>query len=121
MGEATKTFGLGTIGIDASEIGDAPGDKFHGLVIRLGLLRSFFERNVLRDYLHGGDFADEVFQAAASLPCDRDDVGEAMVQMAMKQRPEVDCSEFKREMIAHGYDPDAPKIDSKFLAWMRNR
>ena len=121
MGEGTKTFGLGACGIDASPYGVTPGEKFHGLTIRVALLQSLSQRNVLLEYLRGEDFADEVFQAAASLPCDRDDIGEAMIQLAMKQRPEADCSEVKREMVAHGYDLDKPRIDSKFLAWIRNR
>jgi len=102
MGHATKVFGLGAVGIDASEFGAAPGEKMTALVIRLDLLRSLFERNVLREYLRGEDFAAQVFQAAASLPGDRDDMGEAMIQLAMKQHPEADCSEVKREMVAHG-------------------
>ena len=119
MGSATKTSGLGAAGIDPSELGDAPREKVHALAIRLELLRSLFERSVLHDYLSGDDFADEVFQAAASLPCDRDDVVEAMAQLAMKQRPKADCSELKREMIAHGIDPDHPRVDSRFLAWIK--
>jgi len=117
---ATKTFGLGAVGIDPWELGDRPHEEVHALAIRLELLRSLFERNVLHDYLRGDDFAEEVFQAAASLPCDGDDIGEAMVQLAMKQRPEADYSELKREMIAHGIDPDHPRVDSRFLAWIKN-
>jgi hypothetical protein len=120
-GDATKTSGLGAIGIDASELGDAPRDAMTVLIVRLQLLQSLFERNVLREYLHGDELVDEVFKAAATLPCDKEEIGEAIVQLMMKHRPEADFSELKSEMIAHGYNPEAPKIDSKFLAWMRNR
>lgn len=118
---STRTFGLGAIGLDASDLGDEPKDKLGALTIRLALLQSLFERNVLRDYVHGDEFTDEVFQAAASIPCDKEDVGEAIVPFAMKLCPDMDHSELKREMIEHGYDPERPKIDSKFIAWMRNR
>jgi len=62
-GDTTKTSGLGALGIDASELGDAPRDAMTVLVVRLQLLRSLFDRNVLR----GDEFADEVFEAAATL------------------------------------------------------
>jgi len=39
----------------------------------------------------------------------------------MKEHPEKDFSELKREMISHGYDPEVPKVDSKFLSWLQNR
>src|SRR5690242_1151611 len=78
-GETTKTSGLGALGIDASELGDAPRDAIAVLVVRLQLLRSLFDRNVLRDYLHGDEFADEVFEAAATFPCDKEEIGEALV------------------------------------------
>jgi len=117
---STKAFGLGAIALDASDL-DASQDKLAALTIRLALLQSLFERNVLRDYLDGDELTDEVFQAAASIPCDKEEIGEAIVPVAMKQRPELECSELKREVIAHGYDPEQPKIDSRFLAWMRNQ
>jgi hypothetical protein len=116
-----KTSGFGALGLDASDLGDAPRDKITILTLRLGLVQSLCERNVLRDYLHGDELAEEVFQAAASLPCDKEDVAEAMVLLTMKQQPQLDYSELRREMTAHGYNPDEPKIDSKFLEWIRNR
>ena len=45
---------------------------------------------------------------------------EDRLAFAVKLRPDMDYSELKSEMIEHGYDPEHPKIDSKFLAWMRN-
>ena len=68
-GDAPKTYGLGVLGIDASELGDAPLDKMTVLLVRLQLLRSLFDRNVLHDYPGGDEFADEIFEAAATFPC----------------------------------------------------
>lgn len=116
-----KTSGLGAIGIDASFLGESARDNLAALTLRLGLLRSLLERDVLRDYLQGDEVPDEVFAAAADIPCDKEEISEAMLQLVMKQRPDADCSELKHEMIAHGYDPNAPKIDSKFLMWLRKR
>jgi len=54
-------------------------------------------------------------------PCDKEEIGEALFQWMMKEHPEKDFSELKREMISHGYDPDVPRVDSKFLSWLQNR
>ena len=121
MGETIKTYGLGALGIDASELGDAPRDKLTVLTLRLGLLQSLFERNVLRDYLRGDELSDEVFQATASLPFDKEDIAEAMILLKMKHQPQLDYSEIMREMDAHGYNPDEPRIDSRFLEWIGKR
>jgi hypothetical protein len=114
-----KTYGLGALGLDASFLGESAREKHFALTMRLYLLQSLLERDVLRDYLQDGELPDEVFATAAEIPCDKEEFGEAVVQLTMKQYPDADYSEMKREMIAHGYDPDAPKIDAKFLAWLR--
>ena len=109
------------VGIDASFLGESARDNLAAITIRLGLLRSLLERDVLRDYVHGDEVPDEVFATAADIPCDKEEFSEAMLQLTMKQRPDEDYSEWKREMIANGYDPNAPKIDAKFLMWLGKR
>lgn len=119
------TSGLGAhaggIGIDASFLGEAAREKHFALSMRFYLLQSLLERNVLRDYLQGDELPDAVFAAVAEMPCDKEEFGEAVVQLTMKRQPDADYSELKREMIAHGYDPDAPKIDAKFLLWLQKQ
>ena len=118
-----KTAGPGAhaVGIDASFLGKPSRDEQAAVTIRLLLLQSLFERDVLRDYLRDGELPDEVFAAVAEIPCDKEEIGEAIVQLRMKQDADAAYSEMKREMIANGYDPDTPKIDAKFLGWLRKR
>lgn len=44
-----KTSGLSAVAVGAPMLGDAPRDALAVLTIRLGLLRSLLERDVLRD------------------------------------------------------------------------
>lgn len=44
-----------------------------------------------------------------------DEIGKAIIQLRMKEVPEANYSELQKQMIAHGYNPDEPKIDSRFL------
>ena len=90
------------------------------LGVRLNLLRSLFERGVLRDHLVDGEITDETFRAAATMPCEWNDFCEAGVQLLLKQSSEETVSKAKEMFMAQGYDPDKPEIDSKFLAWMRD-
>ena len=116
---ANKTSGLGALaafGIDPATISQ---EQVFGVMLRVILLRSMRNRNILGDYLVLNEFTDEVFKAVATLPCNKSDVAEAFVLAKLKELPEEAASKFKAELIAGGYDPQEPKIDAKFLSWMR--
>jgi hypothetical protein len=116
---ATTTIGLGvSAGLGLS---DPSLDGSEVLGVRLNLMRSLFERGVLRDHLVDGEMSDEVFRAAATMPCEWKDFCEAGVQLLLKTSSEETVSKAREMFGAQGYDPDKPKIDSKFLAWMRDQ
>jgi len=115
---ATKTIGLGVVaGLGLS---DQSLDGTEVLGVRLNLLRSLFERGILHDYLVDGEISDEIFRAAATMPCEWKDFCEAGVQLLLKQSSEETISKAREMFMAQGYDPDKPEIDFKFLAWMHD-
>ena len=116
---ATKTIGFGVFA--ALGLSDPTLDGAGVLGVRLMLLRDLFERGILDDYLTDGEISDEIFRATATLPCDWEDCCEARMQLHLKQSSEETISKTKETFMAHGYNLDEPKIDSKFLAWVRDQ
>jgi hypothetical protein len=116
-----KTMGLGAYagyGVDISRFG--PGTVHQvAVVLRVLLLSSLFHRGVLRDYLFGDKLKEEVFRSAATIPCDKEEFGEAVTLLNLSQSPEDIAAKGMERLRAEGYDPEKPKIDSKFLAWVR--
>lgn len=120
----TGTCGTGghvSIGLDAAGIEGITGDHVAVLSIRVALLQSFLERNVLHEHFQSDELIQEVFHAVASFPCDKEDVGEAVVQLQLRKLPLEQASELRKNLIDGGYNPDEPKVDSKFLEWMRRQ
>ena len=117
--DTTKTCGLGALGLAPADLGNPSTAEFSVLFLRLNLLRALFKRDVLRDYLVGGELRDEVFRAAAGIPCDKDELAEALIHATWDIFPAEAVSEFKAKMVSEGYDPDAPRMDAKFLSWLR--
>ncbi|HWC17241.1 MAG TPA: hypothetical protein VG498_09505 [Terriglobales bacterium] len=117
----TKTFGLGALaglGIDPAAISP---EQILCVMLRLGILRSLSKTNVLCDFMVDDEFGDKVFQAAATLACNSDDVGEALIQMRLRELPEDSSAQLRAELMANGYDPNQPAIDGKFLNWMQDQ
>ena len=48
------------------------------------------------------------------MPCDKNDLGEAMLPMILAQNP----SELAA-LLAGGYNPEEPNVDRKFLDFLR--
>jgi len=120
----TGTCGLGGhvgVGLSAAGMEGVTGDDVAGLSIRLALLQSFVERNVVYEHFQSDQFIQKVFRAIASFPCDKEDVGEAVLQLQLKNLPVEQASELRKNLIGGGYNPDEPKVDSKFLKWMRSQ
>jgi hypothetical protein len=40
--------------------------------------------------------------------------------MFLAQQPTEIAAKAREEMLAHGYDPAKPNLDSKFLNWLRD-
>ena len=88
-------------------------------MLRVSLLSSFLHRGVLSDYLLGGKLHEAIFRSAATLPCDKEELAEAVILLHLSQSPEDIAAKGMEQLRAEGYDPEKPKIDAKFLAWVR--
>lgn len=107
------------VGLSAAGMEGVTSDDVASLSIRLTLLEFFIERNLFPEHLQNDEMVQEVYRAVASFPCDKEDVGEAVVQLQLRKLPVDQASELRKSLIGGGYNPDEPKVDSKFLEWMR--
>jgi hypothetical protein len=84
----------------------------------LPLLAALAEREVLNNYLNGEELDERAIRAAATMHCDKIDLGEAIIpQMLATYSPEM-VEKATEELRAGGYDPDKPNVDAKFLDWL---
>ena len=86
---------------------------------RANLIDALLERGVLKEFEAGGELPDCVFRAAAMMPINKDDLGEAMLQLHLTKMLPEEAAKINAEWLAEGYDADHPKIDDKFLAAIR--
>ncbi len=109
--------GLGALGFDQSSL---TASDLHGLSTRHQLLITLFGRGVLPQYQNGDDLDERVFRAAATVPFNYEEWAEAMMALKIPEYPPEAVAKVKQDFRDHGYDLDHPKIDAKFLAWMRD-
>jgi len=81
-------------------------------------LTALVERGLLREYRSGNELDDRLYQAAATMPCNKEDLAEALVLLRLSLAPEEIAAKAREELRAHGYDPDKPAIDAKFQSWL---
>jgi hypothetical protein len=86
-------------------------------MFRCQLLSSLVKRGVLREYA-ADDLNDSVFRAAAAMPLDKDELSEALTLLHLLQSPEDVRSTTIQSLRSEGYDPENPRIDSKFLCFV---
>ena len=131
MGEAdegvssTRTTGVGIVlaraGLSAQEIevlgtAESGGSAF---VIRSLVLQSLLQRGVLHQYANGSELDERVFRAVASFPFTEEEFGEATMLLHLKKLPPEKSAQLRSSLIAEGYNPEEPKVDSEFLEWIR--
>jgi hypothetical protein len=97
------------------------GEQHVSMSMRQWLLVSLVERGVLRDYFDGEKLRPEVFRAAATIPCDKNDLSEALASHHLPEMSAEEAAKLREQMQAEGFDLEHPKVDEKFLAWMRDR
>jgi hypothetical protein len=113
-------IGLAVFAAYGFEAASASPEQRVPIQLRCQLMSALVERGVLNDYLHGEELDERAFRAAATMPCDKIDLGEAMIpQMLATYSAEI-VEKAKEEMRAGGYDPDKPNVDNKFLDWLRS-
>jgi hypothetical protein len=115
-----KATGLGAIaggmGVSAEVLQGAP---MVALMMRAMLLKALAARGILREYEEGDSMRAEVFRAAATVPCNKEDLAEALVLERLAKLLPEQAESVLQAMRAEGYDPQHPRIDAKFLAGVR--
>lgn len=117
------TSGLGVLagyGIDVEALSQTEGGVL-AVQLRATLLQSLAERRVVNDYVQGEQVDERVIRAVASFPFDKEGLAEAFIQLQLKKLPPEQSSQLRSSLIAEGYNPEEPKVDSKFLEWMRTQ
>jgi hypothetical protein len=94
-------------------------EEIVALTLRPILLAALIKRGVLDAYIENGEPRDEVFRAAATIPLAKDDFAVAIVLAHVADADPQAAAHFKKEAREHGYDPEHPTIDAKFLECMK--
>jgi hypothetical protein len=113
--EPNVAIGLGVWVAYGVEAAAGPPEEFYPISLRHELLSSLVERGVLNAYKHGDELDENVFEVAATMPCDKTDLAETMLPILLAKSPTEHVSKAKEEMHAGGYNPDESNVDSKFL------
>ena len=90
------------------------------MMARYALLDALIERGILDDYMKDERLRKKVFAAAARLPCDQNDLLEAVAERVLRQSPPGITQKTKEDLAQLGYDPQHLKVADKFIAWMRD-
>jgi hypothetical protein len=113
-------IGLGVYVAYGLEAASARPEQMMSIGFRLELLSALASRGVLNEYKHGEELDEKVFRAAATIPFNKHDLGEAMLPLRLAQLPADVVAKWTEAMRAEGRDPDKPNVDGKFLDWLRD-
>lgn len=91
------------------------------MMARYALLDALVERGILSEYMEDEALRKKVFAAAASLPCNKNDLGEALAEKLLRDSPPERLEEAQKELSEAGYDPTHLKVAEKFIEWMHDR
>jgi hypothetical protein len=105
-------------GLDASSYSP---QEFVAIWLRQNLLSALIQRGVLQEYMKDDESREKVYGAAATFPCNKEDLAEALILLQLSlSTPDV-VAKAKEEFKQRGYDLDKPTIEGKFIAWMKDR
>ena len=90
------------------------------LMTRFVLLDALLERGILSDHMKAEAERKRVFAAAAKIPCDKNDLAEALAERMLRDASPEAVERIKEEAKNAGWDIERPKIGDKFIDWIRN-
>jgi len=111
-------IGVGVYALYGVEAASRGAEHFFPVMLRHTLLSALVDKGVLREHLTGESLDEKAFRAAATMPCDKNDLAEALLERMLAQSPPDVVAKAQAEMSAVGYDPNKPKVVAKFLAWL---
>lgn len=109
---------LGAIAGNDANLASLSPDERIAFSFRYALLDALIMTGILDRYMDDAKLREKVFAAAATLPCDKNDLGEAMMLKRLRESPPDIVQKMIEEMRQAGYDPDHPRLGEKFTAWM---
>ena len=95
-------------------------DEQIALSIRYALLDALMERGLLDDYMNDTSGRQHVFVAAATIPCDKNDLDEALTGKELREASRDVVEQTKEELKRVGSDVALSKIGEKFIGWIRS-
>ena len=111
---------LGAVAGNDPNLSSLSSDQRVAFTVRYALLDALITAGFLDRFLEDAKLRQRVFAAAATLPCDKSDLGEAMILKRLRESPPDIVEKMIEEMRQVGYDPDHPKLSEKFMAWMNH-
>jgi hypothetical protein len=112
--------GLGAFAsIDPKNLPPNPEQQV-AMMARYGLLDALLERGFFSEYMENESQRKKVFAAAASFPCNKDDLGEALAERLLRDSPQEEIEEANKQLQEAGYDPTHLKVMDKFIHWMED-
>ena len=111
---------LGAVAGNDSTLSALSPDQRIAFTVRYALLDALITTGILDRFMEDAKLRQRVFVAAATLPCDKSDLGEAMILKRLRESPPDIVEKMIEEMRQVGYDPDHPKLSEKFMAWMHH-
>jgi hypothetical protein len=113
-----------TIGLTAArgnpDFAPSNPDQQFALMARYALLDALVERGTLNDYMDDESLRKRAFAAAATIPCDKNDLGEALAQRTLRNSTPDVVERTKEEARQAGWDLDRPKVGEKFIEWIHS-
>ena len=117
--QQNMTHGLHAVAGDPELFPQNP-EQHIAVIARYALLEALVERGILDEYMKDESLRKKLFAAAALFPCDKYDLGEAMVERLAREAPPDVATKTREEFVQAGYDPDHPKVADKLIDWMRD-
>lgn len=96
-----------------------PEQQF-AMLARYALMDALVEQGVLDEYMKEESQRKRVFVAAASVPCDKNDLGEALAERSLRDSNPEQMEVIREQLAKSGYDRDHLKVAEKFVAWIRD-
>jgi hypothetical protein len=97
-------------------LGGVNGAAMMALMMRANLVEELRQRGVLREFEIEGELSNAVFEAAATIAVNKEDLGESFILSGLRTKSPEEVTKIKSEWLAEGYDPEHPRLDAKILA-----
>ena len=114
-----RALGLGSVAASNPQQSQITAEQQIALAVRCLLLEEVALQGVLDEYLHDESKRHKLFAAAATIKCDKNDFGEAVIQKQLRESAPEAVEKLKEDLKLEGQDPDHPAIYAKFLAWLQ--